>query len=120
MAPEHYGALAAALGSRGYGGRPDVEDEAIFTFSRQVPPGNRESARRRRRVRVSLWSAVSVGKRIAHAGPVGWFRRRHEAVRARGARSIRYAFEDFDSVIVDAANFAEGSFGDDKLFILSI
>ena len=63
---------------------------------------------------------MSVGKRIAHAGPIRRFRGRHEAVRARGARSVWDSFENFDSVVVDAANFAEGSFGDDELRVLCI
>src|SRR5258708_34978012 len=61
---------------------------------------------------------MSVFESIANVAPVSRFRRRHEAVRAGGARAVRNSFEDFDSVVVDTANFAKGSFGDDKLHIL--
>jgi hypothetical protein len=61
---------------------------------------------------------MPVCKSIPYSAPVSGFRRRHKAIRARSACSVRDTFENFDSVIVDAAYFAKRSFGDDKFCIL--
>jgi hypothetical protein len=63
---------------------------------------------------------VSVGQGIANTRPIRWFGWRHKSVCPGGARSVRDAFEDFDAVDVNAANFAEGGFGRDKRGVLRI
>src|SRR6266576_4685669 len=119
VTPEHYGAFRATVASKAHGGRPNVEHQAIFTLGWQVLARDCQRACWRRRGSwVTLGSAMSVSENIANVAPVSRFHRRHEAIRASGARSVRNSFEDFDPVVVDTANFAKGSFGDDKLHIL--
>ena len=87
--------------------RPNIEHQAIFALGRQIfARDRRATCRRWRGGRITLRRAGSVGKSIAHAGPIRRFGGRHEAVRARRTRSVRDAFENFDAVVVDAANFA--------------
>jgi hypothetical protein len=67
-----------------------------------------------------LRSAVSVCQSISHAGPIHRLGGRHEAIRTCGIGAVRNAFECFDSVVVNAASFAEGSFGYDVIRFLRI
>ncbi len=120
VTPEHYRAFGATVASRPHGGRPHVEHQAIFTLGWQVLARDCQGACRTRRSGwVPLGSAMSVFESIANVAPVSGFRRRHEAIRASGARSVRNSFERLDSAVVYAANLAEGSFGDDKLHVFS-
>ncbi len=102
------------------GGRPDVKNKAIFSFGRKVFSRYGKDVRRWRCRWVTLRGAVPIGQRIAHAGPVRRFRRRHKPIRTRCIRAVRNSLENFDPVIVNAANFAESSFGDNVIRFLRI
>src|SRR6516165_5756207 len=111
MAPEHDRPFAAVV----KGGRPEVQNETIFALHRKAGRSDGQIRCSTSPARLGLWCAGSIGKSVANTRPPGRIDRRHKPVLSRGARTIRYALENLDTIGIDAADFAGRRLGDDIL-----
>ena len=89
--PHHYGAFAVAA----YGGREDVEHQAVFALRGQAGA-----------IGGVLRGGGSIGESVADAGPGYGLRWGHEAVLAGGVGAVGDAFENLDVLEDGAADFA--------------